>query len=260
MNELLAVAVRAARAGGEVIDAARASRRFAVSEKSAADFVTEVDVASERAVVGVIREAFPDHDVLAEEGGGGPATGAELRWVIDPLDGTTNFIHDIPIFGVAVAVERRGVPVAGVILDPVRGDLYHAVRGGGAWRGEERLAVSGTTELSRCLVLTGIPFRELRWLPRYLPGLERVARATAGIRRMGSAALDLAYLAAGRAEGFWEYGLSRWDLSAGVLLVEEAGGRVTDLAGSGAHLDTGHVLATNGSVHDALLACVRDAT
>lgn len=257
MTELLAVAADAARAGGAVVSAAFRTGAFGVSEKSRADFVTEVDVAAERAIVAVVRAAFPDHAILTEEGTGSDGAGAApYRWVVDPLDGTTNFIRGIPFVAVSVGVERRGVPVAGAVLDPVRGELFTAAHGAGAWCGAHRLRVSAQGNMGGSLVLTGIPFRNLTSMEAYMPGLDRVARASAGIRRMGSAALDLASIAEGRAEAFWEYGLSRWDLSAGVLLVQEAGGRVTDLRGGGTHLDTGHVLASNGLVHDAMLGLI----
>ncbi len=256
--DLLATACEAARAGGQVILEADRRRAFTVTEKSRADYVTEADVAAERAIVDVLRTRHPDHAILAEEGTRerGGAT-AEWRWVIDPLDGTTNFIRGIPFFAVSIGLERHGVPVVGVILDPVRGIEWRAARGTGAWCGERRLAVSARADIADAIALTGIPFRRLDALPEYLPGLERVALASAGIRRMGSAALDLASIADGRAEAFWEYGLSRWDLTAGVVLVEEAGGRVTDLRGQGDHLESGDILASNALVHDAMLACVR---
>jgi myo-inositol-1(or 4)-monophosphatase len=246
-------ALAAARAGAAVVADAARTRDFRVETKSRADFVTEVDRTSERAIVELLRAAYPDHGVLGEEGGASGPSGAEHVWVIDPLDGTTNFIRGIPFFAVAVGLERRGVPVAAAIVDPLRGETWTAARGEGARHDGEPMRVSAAGTPGESLVLTGIPFRDLSPLPRYLPGLERMARATAGIRRMGSAALDLASIAEGRAEAFWEFGLARWDVSAGSLLVEEAGGRVTDLRGGSTHLATGDVLASNGLVHDALV-------
>jgi myo-inositol-1(or 4)-monophosphatase len=258
LNEFLQTALRAASAGAAVVAEAHRRRDFTVTEKSRADYVTSVDVAAQHAVTDVLRARHPDHVILAEEGSGEEAPeDAELRWVVDPLDGTTNFVRGIEFFSVAVGLERRGVPVVGVIVDPVRGDTWHAVRGGGAFKNGERARVSRASALSGVLALTGIPFRELKWLREYLAGMERVARECAGIRRMGSAALDLASIADGRAEVFWEYGLSRWDLTAGVVLVEEAGGTVTDLDGGTTHLATGHSLASNGLVHEAFLECLR---
>ena len=260
MEELLHAAVEAARAGGGVVRAALERGTFTVTKKAAADFVTDVDVASERAIVAVIRRAFPDHGLVGEEGGRQEgSSSAGYQWVIDPIDGTTNFIRGIPFFAVAVSVEKDGVPVAAAVLDPSRDELYQATSGGGSWLGSKRLRVSDHDSLAGGLVLTGIPFRGLRRLPAYLPQMERVALAGAGIRRMGSAALDLAALAAGRAEAFWEHGLSRWDVSAGTLLVTEAGGRVSDHSGGATWLVTGDILATNGNVHAAMLECLEPA-
>ena len=258
MSELLQAALDAARAAAAIIADADRKREFKVTQKGHADFVTEVDIAAEHAVTAILRARFPDHAILGEEGGasGGDAA-AEWRWVIDPLDGTTNFIRGIPFFGVSVGLEHRGEPVVGVVIDATRGTEWRGERGDGAWVGDKRLRVSPEANLAGALTLTGIPFRSLDALPQYLPGMARVALGSAGIRRMGSAALDLCAMADGRAEAFWEYGLSRWDLTAGVLLVTEAGGRVTDLAGNASHLETGNVLATNALVHDAMLDCVR---
>ena len=255
--ELLRAGLQAARAASAIVSEADRRRDFTVTEKSRADFVTEVDVAAERAITAILRERFPDHGILGEEGGAsGASERAEWRWVIDPLDGTTNFIRAIPFFAVAVGLERRGVPELGIVIDPTRGTEWRAVRGGGAFRDDARIRVSPRAVITDALTLTGIPFRNLDALPQYLPGMARVALATSGIRRMGSAALDLCSVADGRAEAFWEYGLSRWDLTAGVVLVEEAGGRVTDLRGGATHLETGDVLASNASVHEAMLGCV----
>lgn len=255
-DELVRTARRAAAAGAAVVREGDRRRDFTVTTKSRSDYVTEIDVSSERAIREVIRSRHPDHAILGEEGGETGAN-AEWRWVVDPLDGTTNFIRGIPFFAVSVGLERRGVPTVGVVADPVRGIEWWASRGDGAFVNGERLRTSSEESVERALVLTGIPFRKLDKLHLYLPGLERVALATAGIRRMGSAALDLACIAAGHAEAFWEYGLGRWDLCAGIVLIEEAGGRVTDLHGGGTHLDSGDVLASNGPLHDAMLSCVR---
>jgi len=254
-GRLLETARRAARAGAEVIARARREGGFDVRLKAAADFVTEVDLAAERAVLEVVRSAHPDHDVLAEESGGATPGDARSRhrWVIDPLDGTTNFIRDLPAYAVSVSCEEDGRPVASAVLDVVRDQVYSAARGAGAWRDGERLRVSEEERFERSLWLTGIPFRNVEVLPSYLPQLERMAAGSLGIRRIGAASLDLCFLAAGKAEGFWEHGLSRWDVSGGTLIVEEAGGRVTDLEGGEGHLDTGDIVASNGRVHDLVL-------
>lgn len=258
---LRVTAEKAARAGAEVIAAARRERSFRVSTKSPADFVTEVDLASEAAVVDAILADRPDDAILGEEGvndrGGGD--GARHRWVIDPLDGTTNFIRDLPAFGVSVSCELDGRPVAAAVFDVPHGDLYRAAKGEGAERQDEngeitRLHVSPEAHFEGGLWLTGVPFRNLEPMARFLPGLERLASGSCGIRRFGSAALDLCFVAAGKAEGFWEYDLSRWDISAGALIVEEAGGRVSDFQGGPGWLDSGDICASNGRLHDVLLA------
>jgi myo-inositol-1(or 4)-monophosphatase len=251
----------AARAGAAIIAAARRERAFTVSTKSPADFVTEVDVASECAVIDAILADRPDDAILGEEGvndrGGGE--GARHRWVIDPLDGTTNFIRDLPAFGVSVSCELDGRPVAAAVFDVPHGDLYRAARGEGAERldaegGVASLRVSPEERFEGGLWLTGVPFRNLEPMPRFLPGLERLASGSCGIRRFGSAALDLCFVAAGKAEGFWEYDLSRWDISAGALIVDEAGGRVSDFDGGDGWLDSGDICASNGKLHEVLLA------
>ena len=258
MSGCLDTATRAARAAGAVISHfhGQGERRFVVSEKSRADFVTEVDVAAEKAACDILRAAHPGHAILAEEGGRG-ASSSEWCWVIDPLDGTTNFIRGIPFFAVSIALEHHGAPVAAAVFDPVRDELYTAERGAGAFLGARRLEVSRETSAAGSLALTGIPFRDLSPLPRYLPGLERIARATSGIRRMGSAALDLCAIASGRAEAFWEYGLARWDVSAGALIIEEAGGRFTDWSGRATAFG-GSSVATNMALSISVRALLPD--
>jgi myo-inositol-1(or 4)-monophosphatase len=254
---LRSVAVEAARAGAAVVADARGRRTISIREKSPADYVTEVDLAAERAVVEVLRRRRPDDAVLGEEGtvDEAPALqGSPWRWVIDPLDGTTNFIHDLPAFAVSVGLERDGRPVVGAVCDVVRDLVYQAHEGGGAFVEGRRLRVSRAARLADAVVGTGIPFRNREVLPRYLPELERIARGSAGIRRIGAAALDLCWIAAGSLDGFWEHGLGRWDVCAGTVIVREAGGHVTDLVDGDGFLDTGDVAASNGLVHAELLA------
>ncbi|MEM7246975.1 MAG: inositol monophosphatase family protein [Acidobacteriota bacterium] len=255
----LAVAQDAARAGGAVIAAARSERSFSIKNKAPADFVTEVDVAAEKAVLEVLTTAFPDHAVLAEESGAKEGAESGHCWVIDPLDGTTNFIRDLPAFAVSVGLEHEGRPVVAAVYDVAHDELYSAARGQGAHRDGQVLRVSTATEFAEGLHATGIPFRELTGMPEYLRELEAMAMGSCGIRRMGSAALDLCHVAAGRMESFWEHGLSRWDISAGSLIVEEAGGTVSDLDGAQGHLDSGDILATNGLQHAALLERLKTA-
>ena len=251
MHPLLNIAVGAARRAGEVI--VRSLDRVGgvtVSEKSRNDFVTEVDRAAEQVLIAAIRKAYPSHGFLAEESGA--AAGDDYTWVIDPLDGTTNFLHGFPQFAVSVACRHRGRAEVGVVLDPLRGELFTAERGAGAQLDGRRVRVSQRPGLDGALVGTGFPYREnRRWLKAYLAMLEPVMQATAGVRRPGAASLDLAYVAAGRLDAFWEVGLSPWDTAAGLLLITEAGGRVGNLAG-GEYRDAGHVLAGTPRVFAAL--------
>jgi myo-inositol-1(or 4)-monophosphatase len=251
MHPLLNIAVGAARRAGEVI--VRSLDRvgaLTVSEKGRNDFVSEVDRAAEQVLIAAIRKAYPAHGFLAEESGAAP--GDDYTWVIDPLDGTTNFLHGFPQFAVSVACRHRGRAEVAVVLDPMRGELFTAERGAGTQLDGRRLRVSQRVSLDGALIGTGFPYREnRRWLRPYLAMLERVMDATAGVRRPGAASLDLAYVAAGRLDGFWEAGLSPWDTAAGNLLITEAGGRVGDFTG-GEYRDGGHLLAGNPRVFAAL--------
>ncbi|HET8691429.1 MAG TPA: inositol monophosphatase family protein [Steroidobacteraceae bacterium] len=251
MHPLLNIAVGAARRAGEVI--VRSLDRvgaLVVSEKGRNDFVSEVDRAAEQAVIAAIRKAYPSHGFLAEESGA--TAGDEYTWVIDPLDGTTNFLHGFPQFAVAVACRHRGRAEVGVVLDPLRNELFTAERGAGAQLDGRRVRVSQRAGLDGALVGTGFPYREnRRWLKSYMAMLEVVMQSTAGVRRPGAASLDLAYVAAGRLDAFWEFGLSPWDTAAGNLLITEAGGRVGNLAG-GEYADGGNLLAGSPKVFAAL--------
>jgi myo-inositol-1(or 4)-monophosphatase len=252
MHPLLNIAVGAARRAGEVI--LRSLDRvgaLTVSEKSRNDFVSEVDRAAEQVLIATIRKAYPAHGFLAEESGSAP--GDEYTWVIDPLDGTTNFLHGFPQFAVSVACRHRGRAEVGVVLDPTRGELFTAERGAGTQLDGRRLRVSQRPGLEGALVGTGFPFREnRRWLKPYMAMLERIMEASAGVRRPGAASLDLAYVAAGRLDAFWEVGLAPWDTAAGNLLITEAGGMVGNLAGV-EYRDGGHLLAGSPRVYAALI-------
>jgi myo-inositol-1(or 4)-monophosphatase len=248
MNPMLNIAVRAARAAGDAImrhfdrlDAVR------VESKQRNDFVSEVDREAEARIISVLQRSYPDHGILAEESGEHPGDGEHL-WIIDPLDGTTNFLHGFPHFAVSIALQHKGRLQAGVIYDPVRQELFTATRGAGAELNNRRIRVTRRPGLDGALLGTGFPYRTDQPRELYMDVLETFMGATAGIRRPGSAALDLAYLAAGRIDGFWELGLSRWDIAAGALLVREAGGIVADLHGGGDYLETGNVLAANPKV------------
>lgn len=215
------------------------------------DLVTEADRASEKLVVERLRSHFPSHSILAEEGGNHDAASGYC-WYVDPLDGTTNFAHGFPMFNVTLALERDGVLIAGVVYDPVRQELFAAERGGGAYLNNHRMRVSKVAALENCLVATGFPSYK-RHLNVNIHFYHQLALATHGVRRAGSAALDFAYVACGRLDAFWEFGLKPWDMAAGLLLVEEAGGRTADMKGGPASLRGPHVLADNGLVHDQVL-------
>lgn len=251
MHPLLNIAVGAARRAGEVI--VRSLDRvgaLVVSEKGRNDFVSEVDRAAEQVLIATIRKSYPSHGFLAEESGA--AAGDDYTWVIDPLDGTTNFLHGFPQFAVSVACRLRGRAEVGVVFDPLRGELFTAERGGGTQLDGRRLRVSQRLGLEGALIGTGFPYREnRRWLKSYLAMLESVMQSTAGVRRPGAASLDLAYVAAGRLDAFWEFGLSPWDTAAGNLLITEAGGLVGNLAG-GEYADGGHLLVGSPKVYAAL--------
>jgi len=252
MHPLVNIAVDAARRAGELIvrNLDRAGG-ISVSEKCRNDFVTEVDRAAEQLVIEAIHKAYPDHGILAEESG--RQGGDEYVWIIDPLDGTTNFLHGFPQFAVSIACQHRDRVEAAVIFDPLRNELFTAARGAGAQLEGRRLRVSPHRTLEGALIGTGFPYREnTRWLKPYLAMLELVMQRAAGVRRPGSAALDLAYVAAGRLDGFWELGLAPWDTAAGKLMITEAGGRIGTLGGD-PYQDGGNIVAGSPRVYAALV-------
>ena len=252
------VACEAAALAGAVLRRRFRETHLKVESKGLHDYVTAVDREAEDAAVGFIRARFPGHVIMSEEGSP-EAERAEHRWVIDPLDGTTNFIHGVTPFSVSVALEDSEGPVAGAILDPVHDETFRASRGNGSFCNDERIRVSEIGSGDGALLATGFPFRELSRLDRYLESLEAFARSTAGIRRAGSAAIDLARTACGRYDGFWEIGLSRWDISAGVLIVREAGGIVTDPLGTQTELESGDIVAAGPEIHRFMLEVTRRA-
>ena len=253
MQPLLNIAVRAARRAGELI--VRSLNRLeslTVSSKGRNDFVTEVDRAAEQEIIGSIRRLYPQHAFLAEESGrsGGEH---ETLWIIDPLDGTTNFLHGFPVFAVSIACQIRGRLEHAVVYDPMRGELFTASRGAGAHLDNHRMRVSKARALEGALIATGFPYRaNTRYLDAYLAMLKAVTLQVAGVRRPGAAALDLAYVAAGRVDAFWEIGLSPWDTAAGTLLIQEAGGRIGTLGGA-EYRQEGHILAGSPKVYAALV-------
>ena len=257
MHPTLNIAVKAARRAATVIN--RASTQLdllTVQSKSPNDFVTEVDRAAEQAIIEVLRDAFPGHGILAEESGeSGPES--EFTWIIDPLDGTTNFIHGLPQYAVSIAQTKNGVLEHAVVYDPNTNEMFTASRGAGAFLNDRRIRVSRRTRLNEALIGTGFPFRRFDHVDAYLAMFKELTQKTAGIRRPGAASLDLAYVAAGRFDGFWEMGLSPWDMAAGVLLIQEAGGLVSDLSGEANYLTTGNLVAGTPKIFGQLLPIIQ---
>jgi myo-inositol-1(or 4)-monophosphatase len=258
LHPMLNIAVKAARRAGAIINrAARDLDGITVTAKRQNDFVTEVDRAAEAAVIETLRKAYPDHATLAEESGA--AGVSDYTWIIDPLDGTTNFIHGFPQYAVSIALRHRDAITQAVIYDPGRNELFTASKGRGAFLNDRRIRVSKRAHLRDALIGTGFPFREIAHLDEYLRMLKGVTQNTAGVRRAGAAALDLAYVAAGRLDGFWELGLSAWDMAAGSLLIFEAGGLVSDLDGETNYLDAGHIVCGTPKVFVQLLQVIQAA-
>ena len=250
---MLNIAVRAARRAGSIINRASLDNAgLEVRSKRQNDFVTRVDHAAEEAVLDVVRKAYPDHAILAEESGAAAGT-AEYEWVIDPLDGTTNFIHGFPQYGVSIGIEHRGALAHAVVYDPSRNELFTASKGRGAFLNDRRVRVSKCARLQDALVGTGFPFKEVSRLDLYTRQLARFMQTAAGVRRAGAASLDLAYVACGRLDAFWELGLAPWDMAAGALLIQEAGGLVGDLEGEAGFMESGDICAATPKVFPALL-------
>jgi len=256
MHPMLNIAVRAARRAGSIMNRAALGGGLEVRSKRQNDFVTQVDRAAEEAIIDIVRKAYPEHAFLAEESGetkGSGAAGAEYVWVIDPLDGTTNFIHGFPQYCVSIGVQHRGALAHAVVYDPLKNELFTASKGRGAFLNDRRIRVSKCIRLADALVGTGFPFKELGRMDLYMKHLRTVMSSSSGVRRAGAAALDLAYVACGRLDAFWEMGLSPWDMAAGALLIQEAGGLVGDLQGEQTYLESGDIAAGTPKVFPALL-------
>jgi myo-inositol-1(or 4)-monophosphatase len=259
MHPTLNIAVKAARRGGHVIS--RASRdisQLTVSTKQQSDYVTEVDRAAEAEIIAVIREAYPNHAILAEESGAldGAAGDSEYQWIIDPLDGTTNFIHGFPQYAVSIGFAHKRVMTHAVVFDPNRNELFTASKGGGAYLNDSRIRVSKRVRLEESLIGTGFPYRMFDHIDAYIAIFRELSQKTAGMRRPGAASLDLAYVACARLDGFWELGLSPWDIAAGSLLITEAGGLIGDLSGESDYMNTGNVIGGTPKVFAQLLQAV----
>ncbi len=227
-----------------------------VQRKQEFDFVTQVDHRSEEAILKLIRERHSEHSILAEESGGSKDE-QDYLWIIDPLDGTKNYIHGFPVFAVSVALQFKNELRVGVVFDPLRKELFHAEKGKGAFLNGDSIKVSETTVFSECLLATGFPFRAKHLTEPYLDTFKELFYQVSDFRRAGAAAIDLAYVACGRLDGFWELKLNSWDIAAGALLIEEAGGKVTDIWRGDSHLKTGHIVASNGLIHEKITEATR---
>jgi len=251
MQPMLNIAIRAARSAGDLI--LRSSDdvgQLRIDQKGKNDFSSEVDRAAEREIINIIRTAYPDHAILAEESG--QHAGNDFVWVIDPLDGTTNFLHGFPQYAVSIALKHKGRLEVAVIYDPLRDELFTAKRGGGAMLNNRRLRVTNQLGMKGALIGTGFPFKTNLHLEAYTGMFKAISMEAAGIRRAGAAALDLAYVAAGRLDGFWEIGIMEWDMAAGILLIQEAGGVVTDFSFNDNYLTSGNVIAGSPKMHQML--------
>ena len=258
MHPTLNIAVKAARRAGQIINRASLDvETLKVGVKQQSDFVTEVDRAAEAAIIEVLREAYPGHGILAEESGlSANAAEADYQWIIDPLDGTTNFIHGVPQYAVSIGLAHKGSMVQAVVFDPNRNELFTASKGGGAFLNNKRIRVSKRAKLAEALIGTGFPYRMFEHIDTYLAIFKEVAQKTAGMRRPGAASLDLAWVACGRMDGFWELGLSPWDIAAGSLLITEAGGLVGDFAGEANYLKTGNTVGGNPKIFSQLIQLI----
>ena len=253
---MITLAKEAARRAGDVLLRNFGRASLTVESKAANDFVTEVDREAEDVIRGFLHEELPDHAFLLEEGGAIGA-GSDWEWVVDPLDGTTNYIHRYPFFSVSLGLRHKGETVLGVIYDPLRHEMFSAEKGEGATLNGVPIAVGKTERLAQGFLCTGFPFRSREWLDAYLACFREMFLASSGMRRDGSAALDLAYVAAGRFDAFWELGLKPWDMAAGALLVREAGGRTSDFHGGDDFFHGGDIVASNGRIHEEILAVTR---
>ena len=251
-RELINISVKAVHAAGEIM---LDGREYKIRSKSLSDYVTEIDIECQKVIKGIISEHFPSHSFLAEEDGGSFKDKNDV-WIIDPLDGTTNFIHGLSHSAVSVAFYTSGEIKTGVIYDPYKKELFHAVKGGGAYLNERSISVTDTRDMRSSLIATGMPFRKHEKISKYFTVLSNVLKSSSGIRRMGSAAIDLAYTACGRFDGFFEGWLAPWDIAAGVLIVEEAGGTVRDFSGKTGFLNNGCIIASGKGIFDQLFEIV----
>lgn len=257
MHPTLNIAIKAARRAGQIINRASLDiGQIKVSVKQQNDYVTEVDKAAEAVIIDTLLETYPKHSILAEETGRAGLDDSEFQWIIDPLDGTTNFIHGFPQYAISIAMAHKGVLTHAVVYDPSRNELFTATKGTGAYLNDKRLRVSKRTKLEDSLIGTGFPYRMFDHIEPYMAIFKEVTRRASGVRRPGAASLDLAYVASGRLDGFWEFGLAPWDMAAGALLITEAGGLVGDLTGEGNYLATGNIVCGAPKVFGQLIQVI----
>ena len=258
MHPTLNIAIKAARRAGQIINRASLDiYSLNVGVKQQSDHVPEVDRAAEAAIIDVLRDAYPSYGILAEESGlAGTDANAEFQWIIDPLDGTTNFIHGVPQYAISIGLAKQGVMQHAVVYDSNRNEIFTASKGGGAFLNNKRIRVAKRTRLDETLIGTGFPYRMFDHIDTYLAIFRELAQKTAGMRRPGAASIDLAWVACGRMDGFWELGLSPWDMAAGSLLISEAGGLVGDLSGEANYMQTGNIIGGNPKIFSQLLQVI----
>ena len=251
MHPMLNIGIRAAHAAGDhIVRCFDRLEGVTISKKGRNDYVSDIDRQAESIIMDILLKAYPDHAILAEESG--QHGDSEYIWIIDPLDGTTNYLHSFPQFAVSIALKYKGNLDQAIVYDPLRQELFTASRGGGAYLDKKRIRVSKQQYLEDSLIGTGFPYRDGDDIEKYMESLKKVMPLCSGIRRAGSASLDLAYVACGRLDGFWEYGLSEWDIAAGALITIEAGGIITDIHGKNEYLQNGNVLSGNVDIHAAM--------
>lgn len=260
MDPMLNIAVKAARAASKVmLHSIGRLDQLKIERKGRADYVSEIDRQAEEIIIETIHDAYPEHGILAEESGiSGDKKKSDHEWIIDPLDGTTNYLHGNPIYAISIALRVKGVLQSAVVYDPSRDELFTASKGKGAHLNDRRIRVSDTRNFSDALLATGFPYNDMRYLEPWISSFRTLVPHVAGIRRNGSAALDLAQVACGRFDGFWEFGLKSWDIAAGILLIQEAGGFSSDMAGKLNMLETGHIIAGNHRIFAKLQTLVKE--
>jgi len=258
MRDFLIVAIEAAKQAEKIIkDRIGKISNKGITQKNISDYVTEIDVHSEKTIIEYIKKHFPEHEIMSEESSNNYKK-AEYLWIIDPLDGTTNFIHGFPVVAISIALMYRGEIVLGVVHDPIRNETFYAEKGSGAFLNGKKIKVSSIKEPALSLVATGFPFRNKQYIPSYVKIFQSLLYSVSDLRRAGAAAIDLAYVACGRVDGFFEFALSPWDIAAGTVLIKEAGGAVSDFDGGDEYLKTGHIIAGNHGIHSFLVEKIKE--